>query len=1348
MATVGEENAISTAPPVASAPDKVEMESADVEKGSGELEGGAGTATLRETFMHATRQDFLLLFVGAVAALLNGVGDPLLIVLFAGSLSAMTDTDKVMETMKLIAILFVGIGFGLQIVGTVQYLCYVKVSSRLSRKMRKAWYAALMRQDIGWYDDPGNNPAGLAAKMSSAMLTYEEGLGAKLAMGIQFFSGFAMSIIVALMYNFYITLLTLGLMPLIAVSLAWLVKLNSEQAQVKNRAYGAASAVAHESFTGLRTILSLGACGSFKKKYEASTEEARRVGEYTSLKLGIANGAMLASFNLLFMTIGLFSGWALQKQVNETGCDPAHGPGFPPTLNTLSIPCNKMFPVGDFSSGFGGIGIFIAMCCVAQAGQFLGSVSRAVDTFSQARKAVKEAVDVIGRKPAIDTKDEGGLRPTSVEGHVVFDKVSFSYPTRPGVKVCEKLCLELRPGTTLALAGASGSGKSTVVQLLQRFYDPREGRILLDGNDLRDLNVRWLRQNMAIVSQEPKLFSGTIAENISLGASSTGREATQREIEEAARMANAHDFIMDFKDGYQTDVGFGGSQLSGGQKQRIAIARALVKNPQVLLLDEATSALDNKSEQVVQEALDRLLHTGKNRTTIVIAHRLSTIRTADVICYVKEGEVVERGSHRELMGLEGGHYRALVEEQDLVGKEGGKEIESASLNSGRRSKARDPRMSLDSGRSEGSIGEQVEEKEKEKEGTGLEARIPLSRVIGMNRPDFGFLAAGVVFGSIAGAMYPLWGLLFSEMIVIFFKPVLKCEDVASSADTLTPALIPQELGGPYQSCQEYWESAGLKVWGVVVKTSYAWIALAVTSFLGSTGMFYGFGAASENLAYRVRNLMFSAYLRQEPGYFDLPENAVGSVSSKLASDATRLKAKTGEPLQAIVMTVFGLILGVVLSFIFMWPVALISLGILPMLGFAMSIQTAIVFESGEKGRETKQEAELGALAGETLLAMRTVEALCVEKTFQGKYSKMVGPGIAFKDLLKNGLVYGASFALQHWTFALLLWFGGWCVANLNFTFRDFSIALFAFFFGLFGLSLAASGLTDSKEAVEALRNIFAVLDRETKIDPEAETGEKPQLTSGKIQLKNVQFTYPARPDVVVCKSLTFKVKAGQKVGLVGPSGSGKSTVIQLIERFYDPDVGNTIFDKKDVKKLNYRWLHNQMALVGQEPMLFQGTIFDNIALGYNNSKEASGDCTMERIVEAATLANAHDFIMDLPHGYDTELGQGGTLLSGGQKQRIAIARALIQKPKVLLLDEATSALDNKSEAVVQRTLDRLIAESKLTTVMIAHRLSTVRNMDVIVVVDEGKVVEAGSHDELMRLKGLYHALVLTSGHSV
>lgn len=207
----------------------------------------------------------------------------------------------------------------------------------------------------------------------------------------------------------------------------------------------------------------------------------------------------------------------------------------------------------------------------------------------------------------------------------------FSYPTRPDVSVCEDFSLDLKPGTTVALAGESGCGKSTITQLMQRFYDPLQGRILLDGHDIKDLNLKWLRQNIAIVAQEPKLFSGSISDNIAWGSIAAGRqegEISQDEIVEAAKMANAHDFVTEFQKGYDTEVGFGGSQLSGGQKQRIAIARALLKNPKILLLDEATSALDNKSEKTVQEALDRLLKEGRNRTTVVIAHRLSTIRGA------------------------------------------------------------------------------------------------------------------------------------------------------------------------------------------------------------------------------------------------------------------------------------------------------------------------------------------------------------------------------------------------------------------------------------------------------------------------------------------------------------------------------------------------------------------------------------------------------------------------------------------------------------------------------------------------------------------------------------------------
>jgi len=236
----------------------------------------------------------------------------------------------------------------------------------------------------------------------------------------------------------------------------------------------------------------------------------------------------------------------------------------------------------------------------------------------------------------------------------VFQGVHFRYPARPDHPVCQGYNLTVEAGTTVALVGASGSGKSTAIQLVERFYDPDEGVVSLDGQDLKTLNVAWLRQQIGLVGQEPVLFGGTIAENIGYGKAG----ATRAEIEEAAKMATAHGFIMEFPAGFDTDVGEKGGQLSGGQKQRIAIARAIIKDPSVLLLDEATSALDTESERVVQAALDELL-TKHKRTTLVIAHRLSTIRNADKIAVVDAGQIVEEGTHDELMALgpEGRFYQ-------------------------------------------------------------------------------------------------------------------------------------------------------------------------------------------------------------------------------------------------------------------------------------------------------------------------------------------------------------------------------------------------------------------------------------------------------------------------------------------------------------------------------------------------------------------------------------------------------------------------------------------------------------------------------------------------------------------
>ncbi|CAL2226488.1 unnamed protein product [Prunus armeniaca] len=261
---------------------------------------------------------------------------------------------------------------------------------------------------------------------------------------------------------------------------------------------------------------------------------------------------------------------------------------------------------------------------------------------------------ILDRKSKIDSSDESGTTIENVKGEIELRHVSFKYPTRPDVPIFQDLCLTIHHGKTVGLVGESGSGKSTVVSLLQRFYDPDSGHITLDGVEIQKLQLKWLRQQMGLVSQEPVLFNDTIRANIAYGKEGNAPEA---EIIAAAELANAHKFISSLQQGYDTIVGERGIQLSGGQKQRVAIARAIMKAPKILLLDEATSALDAESERVVQDALDRIM---VDRTTIVVAHRLSTIKSADVIAVVKNGVIAEKGKHETLIGIKDGIYASLV----------------------------------------------------------------------------------------------------------------------------------------------------------------------------------------------------------------------------------------------------------------------------------------------------------------------------------------------------------------------------------------------------------------------------------------------------------------------------------------------------------------------------------------------------------------------------------------------------------------------------------------------------------------------------------------------------------------
>ena len=1259
-----------------------------------------------DLFRYATPNERLLNLLGIVCAAISGIAQPLMTVLFGNLTTAflginshttleefMDRVNRVRHNVNMDALYLTIIGICSWVVIYIYMAIWVYTGEVITLRIRQNYLKAVLRQDIAYFDNLGAGE--ITTRIQSDIQLIQDGISDKIPLMVALLSTFIAGFIVAYIRNWRLALVMTAIIPCIVVTAVVMNIFVAKYQQIELGYVAQAASLAEETLSTVRTAKAFDMTPHLSNMYDARNVLAMTASRRRAIATGIGVGGFFFC---------VYSAYALAFFFGS-----------------------KLVADGNIQSGVVMNVIFSVLI-----GAFgMAMLAPNLQALSFAQAAAGKVYETIDRQPAIDSSSPDGLRPPHCIGNLSVRHVSFVYPSRPNVPILKEFSLDIPAGRTTALVGPSGSGKSTIVSLVERFYDPTAGEVLLDGLPLPQLNIQWLRTQIGLVGQEPTLFATTVWENIAYGLVHTPYEHYSPEekdklIVEAARQANAHDFILDLPQGYQTHVGERAALLSGGQKQRVSIARAIVKNPRILLLDEATSALDTASEGIVQEALDR---ASRGRTTITIAHRLSTIKNADNIVVMKNGVIVEQGQHNDLLQIPHGVYAGLVATQQINRENteamltqhdtsppdtdwddaSNKEREGNQVMTSHLSLPPDESAVSQVMKMGGLRHGKLDEEGKHRPQSLVYVLLRLAR-IGRDLLVPYFLP-GMVCAVASGGTYPSFSILFGLALTNFSK----CQN---------------ELG---ENCPEPQRSDMRHT--ANMQALYFFI-IAIISTFSTIFQMALIQQGSAMLMQRLRSRMFRAYLRADVSFFDEKDHSSGALTSALAENTQKINGFIGVSLGTIVQSISTLIVGAIIALIYGWKLALVVIACIPFTLCAGFVRLWLVVMKDVKVR--KAHLVSSQKACESANAIRTVASLTREDDCLAEYSESLQSAsqVAKKAALYGNIFYALSQSTSFFVISLGFWYGSQLQFRGEYDAGQFFTIFTAVVFGSIQAGNVFNFVPDISNARTAASAVFELLDNVPKIDANTDDGIVLDHCEGHLRFEHVLFRYPTRPGVQVLRGVTMDAPPGSYCALVGSSGCGKSTTIQLIERFYDVEGGRITLDGHDIRTLNVRSLRKHIALVSQEPTLYDGTIAFNLRLGALDSPD---DVTDEQMRAAAVQANILEFIEGLPNGFDTQVGAKGTQLSGGQKQRIAIARALVRNPKILLLDEATSALDSDSEKIVQQALDR--AARGRTTISIAHRLATISHADRIFAFQNGVVAESGNHQTLMAQKGVYANLV-------
>jgi len=1264
-------------------------------------------ASFVDLFHFVEKDEKIILWIAIIISVAQGAALPVMTLILGDLTNSFTPDKTATQTEDLIKTQFLNmiyIGLGVLFAAFVASILWNILSARQTKKIKLIYFKKLLDQNIAWYDKTKIDQ--LSSNFIDQVSSFTAVFSTKMHLIFMNYSTAISGIVIGFVKGWLLTIFVLLLTPIMFFGMFFFIKAIQKSEEIQRSSYANAGSTSDECFTYIKTVKSLNGEEHEIKRYAGHCDQSKK----TSIRFGYKAGLL---WGIFFFSVLFMYGMAYligSRLISDDWFNDNY---------------SRVYNIGDVLTIFFAVitGIFS-----------LGNIG----PLQKAMEAAKVAIALILKIVKEDQKEKyGTYKPEQIYGNFVFENVTFAYPSNPSVAVLKNINFTIKAGQKVAFVGPSGSGKSTIVQLIERFYDPTEGRILLDGVNIREYDIDYLRHKIGLVSQQPILFAESIKYNILLGIPDH-EKVTDDQIWKSLDEAVASEFVRKFNHKLDEFVGSQGGQLSGGQKQRIAIARALIRKPTFFLFDEATSALDRKNEMEIQKTLDKI---AENTTSLTIAHRLSTIINSDKIFVLRNGVLEQEGKHDDLMKNSQGLYFKLIEhqitgevaedEEENESDEAEEKLAQAFANNNQNSGLLDKSQSFElnnkfaKGSSQKielknskqiSFGQKQSSLNDSQSQTDIQVEAPSKKQLQLSNflgPEKRLIGVGVIFAMCQGAIMPIFGFLLGSIIELLGKlEIFKYADKSNQVTyTKTDVLHDIDL--------------------IIV----AFVIVAIGSFFFSFLQYAVFNQIGEMFTFTLRVKYFRRLMYKDLEYFDKEDNQPGAISSRLALDCKTINILIGTYVGSIFQSLSSLFVGLIISLIFSWRIGLVMLAMTPMLFVSGIVDTQMM-----NAEKKAQKVEGSDLLPETLNNIKVVRSLTAQSQIFRRFERFAEQHRvhSIKSSWISGFLFGFSQFSQFLIYAVIFRVGAKFQTEYGLNMKEFFVALFAIIFGGYGAGMANQFLGGLGEAKGAATKILAEINSNSKIevDPENPASNpfprknlKPLIT-GKIEFQNVDFTYVGRKNKVL-NHLNFLIPPNQSSAFVGGSGSGKSTIMQLLLRFYDPQKGQILIDGVNIKDMDIAYLRTIFGIVRQEPTLFNGTIEYNVK--YN-----SNVISQEDVRRACEAANAMEFIEGTPDGFNRDVGNRGEKMSGGQKQRIAIARVLVRNPKILLFDEATSALDSNSEVIVQNALEEI--SKGRASISIAHRISTIKNSDIIFVLETGKMIEQGNYAYLMNNKGRFAEL--------